>query len=147
MTGLATAITLSGVGFACAAFLTPIGARRYGIDQWIVGLLLLAAGASIFPAMLFTSWALWATAFLVGITAQGVKICVDTLVQTHVDDDFRGRVFSIYDVLFNVMFVLAAVVGALVLPENGKSYVVGGGLAVLYAGAALAYRRDVRVPE
>ncbi len=147
LTGLATAITLSGVGFALAAFLTPIGARRYGIDQWIVGLLLLAAGASIFPTMLFTSWALWATAFLVGITAQGVKICVDTLVQTHVDDDFRGRVFSIYDVLFNVMFVLAAVVGALVLPENGKSYVVGAGLAILYAGAALAYRRDVRVPE
>ncbi len=147
LAGLATTITLSGVGFAIAAFLTPIGARRFGIDHWIVGLLLLAAVASVFPTMLFTSWALWATAFLVGITAQGVKICVDTLVQTHVDDDFRGRVFSIYDVLFNVMFVLAAVVGALVLPENGKSYVVAAGLALLYAAAAGAYRRDVRQSE
>ena len=31
-------------------------------------------------------------------------------MQTHVDDVFRGRVFSLYDVIFNVAFVAAAAV-------------------------------------
>ncbi len=49
---------------------------------------------------------------------------VDTLVQTHVDDAFRGRVFALYDVIFNVAFVAAAAAGAVVLPDDGKSYAV-----------------------
>jgi predicted MFS family arabinose efflux permease len=66
---------------------------------------------------------------------------VDTLVQTHVDDVFRGRVFSLYDVIFNVAFVAAAAVGAVVLPNSGKSYVVVGAIAVGYALAAAWYAR------
>ncbi len=41
-----------------------------------------------------------------------MKICVDTTLQETVDDDFRGRVFSVYDTLFNVTFVVALLVGA-----------------------------------
>ena len=57
---------------------------------------------------------------MLGLTAQGVKICVDTLTAQRVADDFRGRVFSIYDTLFNVVFVAAGALTALVLPENGS---------------------------
>ena len=64
--------------------------------------------------------------------AQGVKICVDTVVQRTVEDDFRGRVFTVYDTLFNVAFVAAAVVTALTLPESGHApgvdHRAGGGL-------------------
>ena len=35
---------------------------------------------------------------MLGLASQGIKICVDTFVQTGVDDAFRGRVFSLYDV-------------------------------------------------
>ncbi len=59
-------------------------------------------------------------ALLLGIVAQGSKICVDTLVQEQVEDDFRGRVFSFYDTLFNVTFVAAAVVAAFLLPTSGQ---------------------------
>ena len=38
-----------------------------------------------------------------------------------VDDAFRGRIFSVYDVLFNVAFVGAAAVAALMLPPDGRS--------------------------
>ena len=41
-----------------------------------------------------------------------------TLVQAGVDDAFRGRVFSLYDVIFNVAFVAAAAVAAVVLPTT-----------------------------
>jgi MFS family permease len=44
-------------------------------------------------------------AFFLGFAAQASKICIDTLLQESVEDDFRGRVFSFYDTLFNVSFV------------------------------------------
>ena len=47
-------------------------------------------------------------AFVLGLITQGAKIATDTVVQSSVDDAFRGRVFSLYDVLFNVAFVGAA---------------------------------------
>ena len=45
------------------------------------------------------SW--WAIGLVAGLAAQVVKVCTDALVQQHVDDDFRGRVFSVYDLAFN----------------------------------------------
>jgi predicted MFS family arabinose efflux permease len=72
---------------------------------------------------------------------------VDTLVQTEVDDAFRGRVFSLYDVIFNVAFVAAAAVGAAVLPETGKSYVVLVCTSVGYAVVAVWYARVSRLPD
>jgi predicted MFS family arabinose efflux permease len=50
-------------------------------------------------------------------------------------------VFSLYDVIFNVAFVAAAAVGAVVLPDTGKSYAVLGAIAVGYALTALWYAR------
>ena len=65
-------------------------------------------------------------ACVLGFVAQGVKICVDTTLQETVEDDFRGRVFSVYDTLFNVTFVVALLVGAFLLPPSGISYAAAG---------------------
>ena len=65
--------------------------------------------------------------------AQGVKICVDTVLQRTVEEGFRGRVFTVYDTLFNVAFVAAAVVTALTLPESGRAPVSIVALAATYA--------------
>jgi hypothetical protein len=83
---------------------------------------------------------------LLAFVAQGVKICVDTQIQLHVLDEFRGRVFAIYDTLFNLAVVAAAVLTALVLPGNGRSpaavIVVGAGYVVIAIGYfQLAARR------
>ena len=45
-------------------------------------------------------------AVLLGFTAQGIKISVDTLVQRTIADEFRGRVFALYDTLFNLTLVV-----------------------------------------
>ena len=87
----------------------------------------------------FTHWSFLVAAFFLGFAAQASKICVDTLVQESIEDDFRGRVFSFYDTLFNLTFVVAAVVAALVLPLDGKSYLVVVALSAGYALIALAY--------
>jgi hypothetical protein len=60
-------------------------------------------------------------------------------VQEEVADDFRGRVFSVYDTLFNVLFVAALLVGAVLLPASGISVGMLIAVAVLYLLAALFY--------
>ncbi len=119
---LAPVLGVSGVGFVAAALATPIAARRMRKETWIVILLVTGAVVGIVPGALFTLPAVLIAAFFLGIVAQGIKIVVDTLVQQNVDDAFRGRVFSFYDVLFNVTFVAAATFAALTLPPSGKSY-------------------------
>jgi MFS family permease len=88
-------------------------------------------------------------AFLLGLTTQGTKIATDTVVQTSIDDSFRGRVFSIYDMLFNVSFVVSAGVAALLLPTYGKSPQLLIALAVFYAAvaASMIYYRRTRQPS
>jgi hypothetical protein len=61
-----------------------------------------------------------------------------------VDDDFRGRVFSVYDTLFNVTFVAALLVGAFVLPPSGISYPALVAVAAVYVLAAVCYARITR---
>ena len=82
-----------------------------------------------------------AAAFVLGLTTQGAKIATDTVVQSSVDDAFRGRIFSVYDVLFNVAFVGAAGVAALMLPPDGRSVPLVLTVAVIYAAVAGAMAR------
>jgi len=86
----------------------------------------------VVPGAIYTQVTLMVAAFLLGLTAQGIKICVDTLVQAHVADEFKGRVFVIYDMIFNVALVLAAVIAAVILPANGKSVLILIIMAVCY---------------
>jgi MFS family permease len=138
---LSVAVLVSGIGFVTAAVLTPVVTERITRRAWVLGLLCTAAVTQVFPGAFYTEPALLVSAFFLGLASQGIKIVVDTLVQTHVDDAFRGRVFSLYDVIFNVAFVTAAAVGAVVLPETGKSYVVLGAVSLGYALTALWYAR------
>jgi MFS family permease len=136
---LSVAVLGAGIGYFAAAVITPIVTDRLSPRGAIVALLVVAAVAEVFPAALYTRPAIVVAAFFLGLSAQGVKICVDTIVQTHVDDAFRGRVFSIYDVMFNVAFVLAAVVGTAVIPTSGKSYGLLAAAAIGYLLTACAY--------
>ena len=116
-----------------AAVVTPPMTARIGVRWWLV-LCLVASGVfQVLPGAVYAKAPLLVAAFLLGVTAQNVKICVDTLVQAHVDDDLKGRVFVLYDMVFNVALVLAAVIGALILPANGKSLLI----LVLLAGCYL----------
>ncbi len=96
------------------------------------------------PGAIFQQAALIVAAFFLGITAQTIKICVDTLVQAHVADELKGRVFVLYDMIFNVALVIAAAIGALILPANGKSVlilvVLAGGYLLIAAVFAFASR-------
>jgi MFS family permease len=142
--GLALAVLVSGAGFISAAFLTPFVTERITLRAWILTLLGAAAVTQLMPGLLFTEVALLVSAFFLGVASQGIKICVDTLVQAGVDDAYRGRIFSLYDVIFNVAFVAAAAVAAVLLPENGRSHAVLVLISAGYVVTALLYARASR---
>lgn len=132
-------VVFTGAGFVLAAVVTPPMTARIGVRAWIVVSLVASGLLQIFPGAIYTKVALLIAAVLLGITAQNVKICVDTLVQAHVDDEFKGRVFVLYDMVFNVALVLAAGIGALILPTNGKSVLILACLAAVYLVLAAAF--------
>ena len=132
MAGAGLAVGASGLGFGVAAVATPSLTRRFGLRRYIAGLALLGMVMQVFPVSLFTHWAIAVSAFGLGLTTQGIKICVDTTLQRIVGDVFLGRVFSIYDVLLNVALVVATVIAALVMPPDGRSLAVLAGAAVWY---------------
>ncbi len=68
-----------------------------------------------------------------------MAICSTTILQEEVGDDYRGRVFSFYDMMFNVTYVLGAAVVACFMPVTGRSPVIIGVVAAGYAVTAGGY--------
>ncbi|TDU89915.1 transmembrane secretion effector [Kribbella voronezhensis] len=138
---LALATGAIGAGLFIAALVTPWATRVLTLRRWITVLFVAAAIVTAFPGGLYTQPAILISGFFTGFCAQGIKISVDTLVQTGVDDVYRGRVFSLYDMIFNVGQVSAAALGAVILPDDGKSYPVLTFVVLGFGLTALAYSR------
>ncbi|MET8943211.1 MFS transporter [Streptomyces sp. NPDC004542] len=141
---LGLALGSSGAGFFAAALVTPWAAGWLGPERWIA--VCAGAAALLEPALglPFATGPLLVASFVLGLITQGAKIATDTVVQSSVDDGFRGRIFSVYDVLFNAAFVGAAGVAALMLPPDGQSAVLVVLVAAVYAAVAAAMARFER---
>lgn len=141
LSGLGQVVAAVAVGGGLAALITPAAARRFGYARW-PALMLLAGGVAqvglVLPYRL--QWLL-ASALLLALVSQSFKICVDTIVQTYVVDEFRGRVFTIYDTLFNLALVVAAVLTAAVLPDDGRAPAAVIAIGLAYAVVAVLYLR------
>jgi hypothetical protein len=115
--------------------------RRLGTARWVT--LLLASGGPLLVVLglPFQPWGIVLAGAVLGFLGQGVKICVDATLQRVVDDEVRGRVFSVYDTLVNVSYVVALLAAAFLLPADGVSppAVVAVGAAYLVT-ALLAAR-------
>ena len=132
-------VVITGAGFVLASAVTPPMSARLGVRRTMIVCLLASAVFQVVPGAIYAKAPLLVAAFLLGLMAQNIKICVDTLVQAHVADEFKGRVFVIYDMIFNVMLVVAAVIAALILPANGKSVTILIIMAVGYLLVALGF--------
>jgi len=134
MGGFALTLVVSGFGYFLAAVITPLVTERIRKEVWIAVQLAGAAVAEVALAALFSPVPFIVGGFVLGLAAQGVKLCVDTIVQTIIADAYRGRVFSFYDMIFNGLYVAGFAVAAAILPPTGKSYaalaVIGGGYAL-----------------
>ncbi|MEV5607060.1 MFS transporter [Streptomyces sp. NPDC052225] len=141
---LGLAVGISGAGFFVSAVITPTGVGRFGAGGWIMLCAGFAAVLELALGLTFEPTPILVAAFVLGLTTQGAKIATDTVIQSAVEDGFRGRIFSVYDVLFNVAFVGAAGVAALMLPTDGRSVPLVILVAALYGAVALAMSRSRR---
>jgi len=137
-------VVVSGIGYACAALVTPAVTRRLSKPAWIT--LLLAASAVVTAGLgeTFIQVAYLAVGFCLYLARQGVAISATTILQEEVDDAYRGRVFGFYDMTFNVAFVAGAALSSAFMPANGRSPVIVGLVALGFAIAAAAYWMFVR---
>lgn len=119
LTLVATVAGLAGAGAGMAAVIAPIGARLLGLHRWTLLCLALMICVYLGFALTMSRQTLVALALPLGLAVQGVKVAVDTTVQTVVDDDYLGRAFSLYDMTFNASFVVAALLAVLVVPVSG----------------------------
>ncbi|MFJ6571401.1 MFS transporter [Streptomyces sp. NPDC091292] len=138
---LGLAVAISGAGFFVAAVVTPSAVGKLRPIGWITACA--GSAALLTPALClpFAPAPILVAAFVLGLITQGAKIATDTVVQSTVDDGFRGRIFSVYDVLFNVAFVGAAAMAAVMLPADGRSVSLIVTVAAIYAAIALAMAR------
>jgi MFS family permease len=133
-------VVVTAVGYGLAAVISPGVTRRLTKHTW-TAILLAISGLVMALGATFQQLPFLAIGFVLGLTGQGIAISATTIIQEQTSDTFRGRAFALYDMMFNGVFVAGAVVGALIIPVDGKSYplivVTGAG----YLLAALLYAR------
>jgi hypothetical protein len=117
--GFGVALTIAGIGVFLGAFLAPYGVARFGRHRWIKFAMFASAFSPIFLAIWQTEIALSVTAFLTAFCGQNIKVTNDALVQSKIDDYYRGRVFAVYDVVVNSAIVSGGLIAAMLLPTSG----------------------------
>ena len=141
LAGFGIVLTIAGVGITLGALTAPYGVARFGRHRWIKWSLLVGAGGPIFLVISQTEIALALTGFFVALCGQNVKVTNDALVQSKIDDYYRGRVFAVYDVLVNGAIVSGGLIAALMLPTSGVTPWVPALVSASYLLVALRLLR------
>lgn len=134
----------TAIGYGLAIVVTPTLSPRFGAQRWIVLCLLVGALGQLSITIWVTPATMIAAALILGVGAQSVKITVDTIVHQDTLDQFRGRAFSIYDVMYNAAFMLSATMLATVVPDTGYSIGVYAFLSATYLVSAIWFARQSR---
>ena len=117
--GFGIVLTIAGIGITIGALTAPYGVARFGRHRWIRWSLLASAFGPLILVIWQTPIALALTGFFTALGGQNVKVTNDALVQSKIDDYYRGRVFAVYDVLVNGAIVSGGLIAALMLPTSG----------------------------
>lgn len=142
--GFAYALAIAGIGIGLGAIAGPFGVAKFGRHNWIRISMIAPIGFLIFFGIFPNEPMLIITAFFVGGFGQGLKITNDALVQSKIEDEFRGRIFAFYDVAVNGAIVSGAIVAALVLPASGVSLALPWCIAISYLIATLTLLRKAK---
>jgi hypothetical protein len=139
VTGLLPVAAAGALGSLAAAVLTPPSTRHLGGRRWVI--IMMAALAALIPplGLPYLPMVTVVAVLFVSLVTQSTKIVTDTVLQLEVEDDYRGRVFSINDTAYNFCFVAGLFIGAVTLRPDGHSPRVMVGVAVGYAVLAVWY--------
>ncbi|HJS27465.1 MAG TPA: MFS transporter [Actinomycetota bacterium] len=147
------ALGLSGGGGLVGGALGLVLAQRWKdtvppIRLLLASMLLLGAGTIVFgaPVSLAGFTALLFAGFFSFFLG---KISADTIVQQAMPDDFRGRAFALFDIAYNLGFIVPALILSFVWVENDpgqvRTILVASGVVFLaLTGLVWRWARSVR---
>jgi len=142
LAGLSFTLSLAACGFVVGAVIAPYGVRKIGRHRWMRLSMVGSTCGPLFILFVRTPVTLALAAIITALFGQSLKVTNDALVQSKIDDIYRGRVFSVYDVVVNGAIVSGAVFAALLLPNTGDSFLVPLIIAVIYLTAGLHLLRS-----
>lgn len=141
LAGLSFTLSIAAIGFVVGAVAAPYGVRKIGRHRWMRFSLIASTFGPLFILFVRTPLTLIFAAFVTALFGQSLKVTNDALVQSKIDDIYRGRVFSVYDVVVNGAIVSGAVIAALLLPNSGDTYLVPALVAAIYLTAGVRLLR------
>ena len=144
LAGLSVTLTIAAVGFVIGAILAPYGVRKIGRHRWMRISIAAASLSALILVIDRTPVLLAMTAFFTALCGQSLKVTNDALVQSKIDDVFRGRVFAVYDVLVNGAIVTGALIAAWILPLSGDTWVLPLLIAIAWALVAAVVLRPAK---
>ena len=124
LAGLSFTLTIAAIGFVLGALIAPRGVSVMGRHRWMRLSVIAASISALTLVIERTPFLLAVTAFLTSLCGQSVKVTNDALVQSKIDDYFRGRVFAVYDVVVNGAIVCFSLIAAKILPLSGDSWLL-----------------------
>jgi MFS family permease len=147
------ALGLSGGGGLLGGVLGLILAQKWKdtvapIRMLLASMVLLGAGTIVFGAPV--SLAGFAALLFVGFFSFFLgKISADTIVQQAMPDDFRGRAFALFDVAYNLGFIVPALILSFVWIENDSAQVrtilvVSGAVFLVLTALVWRWSRSIR---
>ena len=109
-----------GVGLGVGVVLVPIIGRRIRAEFIVAISFAIGSSGVLLSATSLTRGRMTAAAVVVGLSYAFAKIPVDTIIQEEMPDDYRGRAFAAYDLLFNVARVAGTGIAAIAVEANAR---------------------------
>jgi hypothetical protein len=126
----------AGLGFLLAH---TLHSRVRTTSHLVLAASLVAGSAVAAFGAIEISAAIAVLTFFLGFGFFLAKISLDTLVQEALGDDFRGRAFSLYDIAYNLAWVIAAgVLKVAWTPDNRGGLIAAVGVVFLIGTTGLA---------
>jgi MFS family permease len=141
LAGFGRALAIAGIGIGLGAVISPYGVLKFGRHKWMRILMFACIPPLLIYAFSVNEITMIGSAFFVGLCGQGIKVTNDALVQSKINDEFRGRVFAFYDVAVNAGIVMGAIGAALLLPDTGVTSLLPFVIALVYLFAATVLMR------
>jgi MFS family permease len=141
LAGFGRALAIAGIGIGLGAVISPYGVLKFGRHKWMRVLMFACIPPLLMYAYSVNEITMIGSAFFVGLCGQGIKVTNDALVQSKINDEFRGSVFAFYDVAVNAGIVIGAIGAALLLPDSGVTSVLPFVIALVYLFAATVLMR------
>jgi MFS family permease len=127
----ALALGAAGVGAFIGALTAPAMGRRFPTPALLIIGFVVSGASMVIAAPILDLTTTVGLALFAGFGAFVAKVAVDAQVQEALPDEYRGRAFALYDILYNLASVVAALFLVAFVEISLEALLASGGLLVL----------------